>query len=299
MKKKILFCSFIFCFFPLFASDYDLPNVDSRYIGTYIPVDYENHIKREKNIYGAYPMGYPNHHDVLFVGRNRCYADAHFHDGYAIKFNEFKNFRFVTNDAGTFCVDDKGNSYHQISNELNEKGYGYNDYYEYVMNLLFDFVKDMNTVEIDGDILKLDGESYRVNLDWNFFDTKNVVLWLFLEDKGWYAIVKNGVNGELHESYRGEYRELYAKPEVIKTFPLMFLKTDKNLTYYSDLPKDQYRYLRNLIYARHGYIFKSADLNEYFSKFNWYKPNPNFSEDLLTNEEKDCIEYILKNENGK
>ena len=79
----------------------------------------------------------------------------------------------------------------------------------------------------------------------------------------------------------------------------MFLKTDKNLTYYSDLPKDQYRYLRNLIYARHGYIFKSADLNEYFSKFNWYKPNPNFSEDLLTNKEKDCIEYILKNENGK
>jgi hypothetical protein len=48
MKKKILFCSFVFCFFSLFASDYDLPNVDSRYIGTYIPVDYENHIKREK-----------------------------------------------------------------------------------------------------------------------------------------------------------------------------------------------------------------------------------------------------------
>ena len=92
MKKKILFCSFIFCFFSLFASDYDLPNVDSRYIGTYIPVDYENHIKREKNIYGAYPMGYPNHHDVLFVGRNRCYADAHFHDGYAIEFNEFKKY---------------------------------------------------------------------------------------------------------------------------------------------------------------------------------------------------------------
>ena len=60
-------------------------------------------------------------------------------------------------------------------NPYNNTGYGYNDYYEYVMNLLFDFVKDMNTVEIDGDILKLDGESYRVNLDWNFFDTKNVV----------------------------------------------------------------------------------------------------------------------------
>ncbi|WP_078775722.1 YARHG domain-containing protein [Fibrobacter intestinalis] len=28
--------------------------------------------------------------------------------------------------------------------------------------------------------------------------------------------------------------------------------------------------LRNSIFARHGYIFKSEDLKAYFSKFNWY-----------------------------
>jgi YARHG domain len=32
------------------------------------------------------------------------------------------------------------------------------------------------------------------------------------------------------------------------------------------------RVLRNAIYARHGLIFKSGDLTEYFSKFDWYKP---------------------------
>ena len=31
------------------------------------------------------------------------------------------------------------------------------------------------------------------------------------------------------------------------------------------------RLLRNSIYARHGYIFRDDSLNEYFSKFKWYK----------------------------
>lgn len=35
---------------------------------------------------------------------------------------------------------------------------------------------------------------------------------------------------------------------------------------------EQLRIMRNWIYARHGYIFKSPDLTEYFSKFSWYNP---------------------------
>jgi YARHG domain-containing protein len=33
------------------------------------------------------------------------------------------------------------------------------------------------------------------------------------------------------------------------------------------------RIIRNTIFARHGYQFKSADLNKHFSKFKWYKPD--------------------------
>lgn len=34
----------------------------------------------------------------------------------------------------------------------------------------------------------------------------------------------------------------------------------------------QYRIWRNAMFARHGYIFKSADLREHFSQFTWYVP---------------------------
>ncbi len=35
---------------------------------------------------------------------------------------------------------------------------------------------------------------------------------------------------------------------------------------------DLFRIWRNAIYARHGYIFKSKDLRNYFSDFSWYRP---------------------------
>lgn len=36
--------------------------------------------------------------------------------------------------------------------------------------------------------------------------------------------------------------------------------------------QDELRIMRNWIYARHGYIFKSQDLTDYFSNFSWYTP---------------------------
>ena len=83
MKKSIfglLLCCFVIGV--LYADDYTLPNVDSRYIGTYIPVDVDNQLKKTKLIYDALSLGYPVHHDVLFLGKNKCYSDAGFHDGY-------------------------------------------------------------------------------------------------------------------------------------------------------------------------------------------------------------------------
>ena len=57
---------------------------------------------------------------------------------------------------------------------------------------------------------------------------------------------------------------------------------------------DDLRILRNEIFARKGYIFKSEDLNNYFSKFEWY--NPRFKSDeidnYLTEVDKQNIEVI-------
>jgi hypothetical protein len=36
----------------------------------------------------------------------------------------------------------------------------------------------------------------------------------------------------------------------------------------------QIRIARNEIFARHGFTFSSADMQEYFSQFSWYRPVP-------------------------
>jgi len=41
----------------------------------------------------------------------------------------------------------------------------------------------------------------------------------------------------------------------------------------SEMISADLRLLRNEIFARHGYIFKSPELTDFFSKFEWYQPN--------------------------
>ncbi len=50
--------------------------------------------------------------------------------------------------------------------------------------------------------------------------------------------------------------------------------------------------LRDEIYARRGKVFENKWLQNYFSSFNWYKPNPNFSEGLLNEIERKNVEII-------
>lgn len=65
------------------------------------------------------------------------------------------------------------------------------------------------------------------------------------------------------------------------------------------LSKDELRLLRNIIYAKHGKIFKSSDLSNYFSKyFEWYKPIYDDVDNLLSENEKQNINLIQLYENG-
>ena len=45
-----------------------------------------------------------------------------------------------------------------------------------------------------------------------------------------------------------------------------------NTPYLMNIPREQLRLMRNEILARHGYVFQSKDLRDYFSKKWWYKP---------------------------
>jgi hypothetical protein len=56
--------------------------------------------------------------------------------------------------------------------------------------------------------------------------------------------------------------------------------------------------MRNTIYAQHGYAFSSKDLQDYFSQFDWYMPDPNLKMEqiVLTAEERKFVDEIVKKE---
>jgi len=76
---------------------------------------------------------------------------------------------------------------------------------------------------------------------------------------------------------------------------------DKVVVYqYEELLEKQsseLRIIRNEIFARHGYIFKSEDLAEYFGKQKWYKPQFDNVDSYLTVDEKEYIKVIKQAEN--
>jgi hypothetical protein len=73
---------------------------------------------------------------------------------------------------------------------------------------------------------------------------------------------------------------------------------NKNGRNFNELTKTDLRILRNLPFALLGYEFKSKDLFEYFSKFDWYIPDPNIKEEQieLNKWDKTLIDEIQKEE---
>jgi len=51
--------------------------------------------------------------------------------------------------------------------------------------------------------------------------------------------------------------------------------------------------MRHEIYARHGKVFKEPWLQKYFSSFDWYKADPNFTDAALTEVEKKNVATIV------
>jgi hypothetical protein len=62
-------------------------------------------------------------------------------------------------------------------------------------------------------------------------------------------------------------------------------------TYFSN--NTDLRLLRNTIYAMHGYIFKSRDLQEHFNKFSWYDGTKDTVENELNEKERRLMKVIL------
>jgi len=69
-----------------------------------------------------------------------------------------------------------------------------------------------------------------------------------------------------------------------------------NLNDISGLSKSDLRIMRNEIFARHGYIFKTNDMKDYFNKQPWYRGQYTDVTSRLSNIEKQNVELIKKYE---
>lgn len=128
---------------------------------------------------------------------------------------------------------------------------------------------------------------------WIFvFDDKNVeeqtpiIVEKEVEDVQQYSEPKNNNNSKT------TFEHLMNKNAASYSF------TENDL---SSLSPKELSYLRNHIYAVHGYVFKSQELTDYFSQFSWYLPNPEVTGEELNNTEKANADFIKRyqNENGK
>lgn len=68
---------------------------------------------------------------------------------------------------------------------------------------------------------------------------------------------------------------------------------------YSDLSgysKKQVEAIRNEIYARHGYVFKTDEWSSYFRNRSWYSPDSSYSDSRLSPVERENIQTIVQYE---
>ena len=90
---------------------------------------------------------------------------------------------------------------------------------------------------------------------------------------------------------------------INRTTDLADIKSDKVVELDSILinrfySQYQLRLLRNTFYAQYGYVFKNKDLQNYFSQFEWYLPDPNLKLEqiILPDSEKKMVDQITKKE---
>ncbi|BAF71775.1 YARHG domain-containing protein [Sulfurovum sp. NBC37-1] len=69
---------------------------------------------------------------------------------------------------------------------------------------------------------------------------------------------------------------------------------DQSLNITNSHDKTSYRILRNLPYARRGYVFKTPEIRRYYEAQPWYRPNPSYKAALnkLTPQEKEWLKKL-------
>jgi YARHG domain-containing protein len=75
-----------------------------------------------------------------------------------------------------------------------------------------------------------------------------------------------------------------------------FATQNVRLAELKDLSLDDLKFLRGIVFGRHGRVFKDADIESYLKERVWYKPNPDFQNSMLNETERRNLDVIREAE---
>jgi hypothetical protein len=99
----------------------------------------------------------------------------------------------------------------------------------------------------------------------------------------WYAAREDNKEPELTETDRKNIETIVAYEKKVKESLSTAPVTEAML---EGMFLEDARKLRNEIYARHGKVFKDRWLQSYFKSFDWYRPDPKYTDAVLTKVER-------------
>lgn len=93
--------------------------------------------------------------------------------------------------------------------------------------------------------------------------------------------------------------EILGIPENLKSIESYLTPVDRIVTEaeLQGRSKAELRVMRNEVYARHGRVFQSPDLHDYFTRKPWYSQNPGYSDNLLSDVDKGNVRILQEAEN--
>ena len=115
----------------------------------------------------------------------------------------------------------------------------------------------------------------------------------------WKKIDYNGIVGYVYEKYvQDTPTEVYEYWGLLRKDARNYQFTENDL---SPLTAKELTYLRNSVYAKHGYVFNSQELNNYFKRISWYHPDASVTAAALNSVERANVEFIknYQERNGK
>lgn len=102
---------------------------------------------------------------------------------------------------------------------------------------------------------------------------------------------KSNDNNEDSQKQHGDYQNEISSIKIPGKFPEA---TERKLyeTDLNNLSRRDLKIMRNEIFARYGYIFRTPDMAQYFKEQSWYVPRYSNVNDMLTPLEKENIQLI-------